>query len=108
MINTMCVLEAWGKFVLKKLVLSQSCCEYHQPVTCLLHLKSSQEHTETESALGICLRPRTSDSHDFSIDVSSVTAAVYNSELCKQLKGFLATWPPSSPQPYVNELLIAH
>ncbi|KAI3774836.1 hypothetical protein L1987_49398 [Smallanthus sonchifolius] len=42
-----------------------------------------------------------------SIDLSSITAAVYSSELCKRLKGFLATWPPSSPQPYVNELLIA-
>ncbi|XP_021989472.1 uncharacterized protein LOC110886025 isoform X1 [Helianthus annuus] len=42
-----------------------------------------------------------------SIDLSSITAAVYSSELCKRLKGFLAAWPPSSPQPHVNELLIA-
>ncbi|KAJ9537889.1 hypothetical protein OSB04_030622 [Centaurea solstitialis] len=41
------------------------------------------------------------------IDLSSITAAVYSSELCKRLKGFLAAWPPSSPQPHVNELLIA-
>ncbi|KAK9078138.1 hypothetical protein SSX86_002195 [Deinandra increscens subsp. villosa] len=42
-----------------------------------------------------------------SIDLSSITASVYSSELCKRLKGFLAAWPPSSPQPHVNELLIA-
>ncbi|XP_076924679.1 uncharacterized protein LOC143587208 [Bidens hawaiensis] len=42
-----------------------------------------------------------------SIDLSSITAAVYSSELCKRLKGFLATWPFSSPLPHVNELLIA-
>ncbi|XP_024979103.1 uncharacterized protein LOC112516321 [Cynara cardunculus var. scolymus] len=42
-----------------------------------------------------------------SIDLSSITAGVYSSELCKRLKGFLAAWPPSSPQPHVNELLIA-
>ncbi|KAG5545886.1 hypothetical protein RHGRI_018143 [Rhododendron griersonianum] len=42
-----------------------------------------------------------------SIDLSSITAAVYSTELCKRLRGFLATWPPSSPQSHVNELLIA-
>nr|XP_043624942.1 uncharacterized protein LOC122596431 [Erigeron canadensis] len=42
-----------------------------------------------------------------SIDLSSITAEVYSSELFKRLKGFLAAWPPSSPQPHVNELLIA-
>ncbi|KAK1416633.1 hypothetical protein QVD17_25748 [Tagetes erecta] len=41
------------------------------------------------------------------IDLSSITAEVYSSELCKRLKGFLAAWPPSSPQTHVNELLIA-
>ncbi|GKE85947.1 hypothetical protein Tco_1559689, partial [Tanacetum coccineum] len=42
-----------------------------------------------------------------SIDLLSITTAVYSSELCKRLKGFLAAWLPSSPQPHVNELLIA-
>ncbi|XP_063950453.1 uncharacterized protein LOC108219853 isoform X2 [Daucus carota subsp. sativus] len=42
-----------------------------------------------------------------SIDLSSITAAVYSSELCKRLTVFLAAWPPSSPNPHVNELLIA-
>ncbi|XP_071715042.1 uncharacterized protein [Rutidosis leptorrhynchoides] len=42
-----------------------------------------------------------------SIDLSSITAEVYSSELCKRLKGFLSVWPPSSPQHHVNELLIA-
>ncbi|KAA8526659.1 hypothetical protein F0562_008138 [Nyssa sinensis] len=42
-----------------------------------------------------------------SIDLASITAAVYSSELCERLRGFLATWPPSSPLPHVNELLIA-
>lgn len=42
-----------------------------------------------------------------SIDLSSITAAVYSTELCKRLRAFLAAWPPSSPQPHVNELLIA-
>ncbi|CAH1422625.1 unnamed protein product [Lactuca virosa] len=42
-----------------------------------------------------------------SIDLSSTTTDVLSSELCKRLKGFLAAWPPSSPQPHVNELLIA-
>lgn len=42
-----------------------------------------------------------------SIDLSNIAAAVYSSELCNRLRGFLATWPPSSPQSHVNELLIA-
>lgn len=42
-----------------------------------------------------------------SIDLSSITASVYSTELCKRLKNFLAAWPPSSPSPQVNELLIA-
>ncbi|XP_059282074.1 uncharacterized protein LOC132035924 isoform X2 [Lycium ferocissimum] len=42
-----------------------------------------------------------------SIDLSSITASVYNTELCKRLKNFLAAWPPSCPSPHVNELLIA-
>ncbi|KZV54990.1 hypothetical protein F511_35699 [Dorcoceras hygrometricum] len=42
-----------------------------------------------------------------SIDLSSITSSVYSTELCKRLKTFLATWPPSSPLPHVNDLLIA-
>ncbi|GMG98847.1 hypothetical protein Nepgr_000687 [Nepenthes gracilis] len=41
------------------------------------------------------------------IDLSSIAAAVYSSELCKRLKGFLAACPPASPLPHVNELLVA-
>ncbi|KAM3684561.1 hypothetical protein ACJW31_11G053000 [Castanea mollissima] len=42
-----------------------------------------------------------------SIDLSNIAAAVYSTELCNRLRGFLAAWPPASPQPHVNELLIA-
>ncbi|XVF81368.1 hypothetical protein PTKIN_Ptkin15bG0149500 [Pterospermum kingtungense] len=42
-----------------------------------------------------------------SIDLSNITAAVYSTELCNRLTSFLAAWPPSSPAPHVNELLIA-
>ncbi|CAK9151820.1 unnamed protein product [Ilex paraguariensis] len=42
-----------------------------------------------------------------SIDLSSITAAVYSTEFCKRLRGFLSAWPPSGPQQHVNELLIA-
>ncbi|KAL5729754.1 hypothetical protein ACHQM5_002657 [Ranunculus cassubicifolius] len=42
-----------------------------------------------------------------SIDLSNIASAVYSTELCKRLQGFLATWPPSSPLPYVTDLLIA-
>ncbi|KAK9285459.1 hypothetical protein L1049_024652 [Liquidambar formosana] len=42
-----------------------------------------------------------------SIDMSNIAAAVYSTELCNRLRGFLAAWPPSSPLPHVNELLIA-
>ncbi|XP_022758871.1 uncharacterized protein LOC111305517 [Durio zibethinus] len=42
-----------------------------------------------------------------SIDLSNITAAVYSTELCNRLTGFLAAWPPSCPAPHVNELLIA-
>ncbi|XP_050204995.1 uncharacterized protein LOC126655039 [Mercurialis annua] len=42
-----------------------------------------------------------------SIDLSNITAAVYSTELCNRLRSFLSAWPPSSPQPHVNELLIA-
>ncbi|KAI4308594.1 hypothetical protein L6164_031650 [Bauhinia variegata] len=42
-----------------------------------------------------------------SIDLTNITAAVYSTELCSRLKSFLSAWPPSSPQPHVNELLIA-
>ncbi|PIN16647.1 hypothetical protein CDL12_10693 [Handroanthus impetiginosus] len=42
-----------------------------------------------------------------SIDLSTLTSAVYSTELSKRLGAFLAAWPPSSPMPHVNELLIA-
>ncbi|RVW46235.1 hypothetical protein CK203_086701 [Vitis vinifera] len=42
-----------------------------------------------------------------SIDLSNITAAVYSTDLSNRLTGFLAAWPPSSPLPHVNELLIA-
>ncbi|XP_057812221.1 uncharacterized protein LOC131026371 [Salvia miltiorrhiza] len=42
-----------------------------------------------------------------SIELSSITSAVYNTELSKRLGCFLAIWPPSSPMPHVNDLLIA-
>ncbi|KAF8410912.1 hypothetical protein HHK36_003449 [Tetracentron sinense] len=42
-----------------------------------------------------------------SIDLSNIAAAVYSTELCNRLRGFLSAWPPSSPLPHVTELLIA-
>ncbi|KAF7833299.1 uncharacterized protein G2W53_015632 [Senna tora] len=42
-----------------------------------------------------------------SIDLTNITAAVYSTELCSRLRSFLSSWPPSSPQPHINELLIA-
>lgn len=42
-----------------------------------------------------------------SIDLSNITAAVYSTELCNRLRGFLSAWPPSGPLPYINELLVA-
>ena len=42
-----------------------------------------------------------------SIELSAITAAVYSTELSKRLGCFLAMWPPSSPLPHVNDLLIA-
>ncbi|XWS47271.1 hypothetical protein CRYUN_Cryun14cG0138100 [Craigia yunnanensis] len=42
-----------------------------------------------------------------SIDLSNITAAVYSTELCNRLTGFLAAWPPCCPASHVNELLIA-
>ncbi|RAL51189.1 hypothetical protein DM860_018215 [Cuscuta australis] len=42
-----------------------------------------------------------------SIDLSSITTAVYSTELYKRLKAFLAACPPSGPMQHVNELLIA-
>lgn len=42
-----------------------------------------------------------------SIDLSNIAAAVYSTELCSRLRGFLTAWPASSPLPHVNELLIA-
>ncbi|PON88015.1 hypothetical protein TorRG33x02_162170 [Trema orientale] len=41
------------------------------------------------------------------INLSNITAAVYSTELSNRLRAFLAAWPPSSPQPHVNELLVA-
>ncbi|PRQ52410.1 hypothetical protein RchiOBHm_Chr2g0155201 [Rosa chinensis] len=41
-----------------------------------------------------------------SIDLSNITAAIYSTELCNRLRAFLAAWPPSGPQPHVNELLV--
>ncbi|KAK7386073.1 hypothetical protein VNO78_32151 [Psophocarpus tetragonolobus] len=42
-----------------------------------------------------------------SIDLTTITAAVYSTELCKRLRAFLSALPPSSPQAHVNELLVA-
>lgn len=42
-----------------------------------------------------------------SIDLSNITAAIYSTELCNRIRAFLAAWPPSGPQPHVNELLVA-
>ncbi|GAA0163543.1 hypothetical protein LIER_19381 [Lithospermum erythrorhizon] len=42
-----------------------------------------------------------------SIDLPSITATVYSTELSRRLAGFLAMWPPSSPLPHVNDLLTA-
>ncbi|XP_010036107.1 uncharacterized protein LOC104425188 isoform X1 [Eucalyptus grandis] len=42
-----------------------------------------------------------------SVDLSNITAAVYSTELYRRISAFLAAWPPSSPLPYVNELLKA-
>lgn len=46
--------------------------------------------------------------YDFSsIDLPSIAASLYSSELCKRLRAFLATCPPSGPAPHVTELLSA-
>ncbi|KAL6535737.1 hypothetical protein OROHE_012581 [Orobanche hederae] len=42
-----------------------------------------------------------------SIDLSTITSAVYSTELSKRFGSFLAAWPPSSPMQHVNELIIA-
>ncbi|GFP90263.1 hypothetical protein PHJA_001170200 [Phtheirospermum japonicum] len=42
-----------------------------------------------------------------SIDLSTITSAVYSTELSKRLGRFLSAWPPSSPIQHVNELIIA-
>ncbi|XP_058114690.1 uncharacterized protein LOC131257803 [Magnolia sinica] len=42
-----------------------------------------------------------------SIDLPNIAAAVYSTELCNRLRGFLAACPPSSPAPHVTDLLIA-
>ncbi|XP_042440152.1 uncharacterized protein LOC122025406 isoform X2 [Zingiber officinale] len=41
-----------------------------------------------------------------SIDLPSITASIYSTELYKRLKGFLAACPPSNPAQHVAELLI--
>ncbi|KAJ0547819.1 hypothetical protein HanIR_Chr08g0376481 [Helianthus annuus] len=47
------------KSKINKLGISSFSLSCEEPVTYLLQLKSSEEHTETESTLGICLRPGT-------------------------------------------------
>ncbi|KAL1219602.1 hypothetical protein V5N11_009729 [Cardamine amara subsp. amara] len=42
-----------------------------------------------------------------SIDLSSIAAAVYSTQLCNRLREFLSAVPPSCPMPHVNELLVA-
>lgn len=42
-----------------------------------------------------------------SIDLPNIASAIYSTELCNRLRGFLASCPPSSPSPHVTELLIA-
>ncbi|KAF3796840.1 hypothetical protein EJ110_NYTH00677 [Nymphaea thermarum] len=42
-----------------------------------------------------------------SIDLPNIAAAVYSTELCNRLRGFLMACPPSSPSPHVTELLLA-
>ncbi|EPS74419.1 hypothetical protein M569_00332, partial [Genlisea aurea] len=42
-----------------------------------------------------------------SIDLSAITSRVYSTELRKRLQTCIASWPPSSPMPHVNDLLVA-
>ena len=42
-----------------------------------------------------------------SIDLTNIAASIYSTELCKQLKGFLSSSPPSRPLQHVAELIIA-
>ncbi|KAH9312417.1 hypothetical protein KI387_027452 [Taxus chinensis] len=42
-----------------------------------------------------------------SVDLPTITASVYNVELCNRLRSFLVACPPSSPSSPVTELLIA-
>ncbi|XP_031492655.1 uncharacterized protein LOC116259141 [Nymphaea colorata] len=42
-----------------------------------------------------------------SIDLPNIAAAVYSTELCNRLRGFLVACPPSGPSPHVTELLLA-
>ncbi|KAG2656784.1 hypothetical protein PVAP13_1KG104700 [Panicum virgatum] len=42
-----------------------------------------------------------------SIDLTNIAASIYSTELCKRLKGFLSSSPPSRPLQHVAELIIA-
>ncbi|XP_062223795.1 uncharacterized protein LOC133922457 isoform X2 [Phragmites australis] len=42
-----------------------------------------------------------------SIDLPNIAASLYSTELCKRLKGFLSSSPPSRPLQHVAELIIA-
>ncbi|KAJ1278382.1 hypothetical protein BS78_04G075200 [Paspalum vaginatum] len=42
-----------------------------------------------------------------SIDLPNIAASLYSTELCKRLKGFLSSSPPSRPVQHVAELIIA-
>nr|CAB3449233.1 unnamed protein product [Digitaria exilis] len=42
-----------------------------------------------------------------SIDLTNIAASIYSTELCKRLKGFLSSSPPSRPLKHVAELIIA-
>ncbi|XP_020266382.1 uncharacterized protein LOC109841860 [Asparagus officinalis] len=42
-----------------------------------------------------------------SIDLPNISASLYSTELCKRLRSFLASCPPSKPSTHVTKLLIA-
>jgi hypothetical protein len=42
-----------------------------------------------------------------SIDLPNIAASLYSTELCKRLRGFLSSSPPSRPVQHVAELIIA-
>ncbi|XP_024928474.2 uncharacterized protein LOC107416811 [Ziziphus jujuba] len=71
------------------------------------YLKMKNLCTNISSEIQADIKIHDQDVLPSSIDLSNIAAAVYSSELCNRLRGFLATWPPSSPQSHVNELLIA-